>query len=231
MNQLTLLIPSYCPPTTLPELCRTFLSLGFKNIIVINDGSPQKYSVIFSQLRSMNLQVLDLPHNMGKGNALKAGFTYALAQQRDSEFFACCDDDGQHHPQDVWRVVQVALTQRHPFVLGTRTFDSETPWKSFLGNKVMSLILRLRFAISAPDSQSGLRCFRRDIVEQLLLCPGERFGFEMLSLIKLYKAGIPFYPVPIQTIYFEKNRLTRFRVWEDSRQVIQIALGLSRFKD
>ena len=231
MKDVTLIIPSFRPPPSLPALCRELIAQGFHSILLVDDGSPAGHEALWAQLHAEGVRVLHLPHNTGKGNALKVGFAHALAENPTKRFFACCDDDGQHAPCDVARVVRVALEQEHPFVLGSRTFGGQTPWKSWLGNKVMSLILRLRFSIHAPDSQSGLRCFQREVAQELLSYPGERFGFEMVSLIRLHQAGTAFHPVPIQSIYYEKNRLTRFRAVGDSFHVMRIALGLVRSKD
>ena len=76
-----ILIPALNPDKKLLAYIEELISAGFKNIIVVDDGSEKEYQVIFKTLQQYEEVVL-LRHarNFGKGRALKTGFNYFLNQ-------------------------------------------------------------------------------------------------------------------------------------------------------
>lgn len=228
MNNTLVIIPSFRPPDDLPNFCLKLQSRGFQKILVVNDGSPESYAHIFEQIRKNGIEVISERVNRGKGYAIKAGLHHALDTYPEVTYFVFCDDDGQHADFDVAKIALKAVNEKKLFTLGERNFSSNTPWKSLLGNIFTSAVLRLRFRIKAPDSQSGLRCVSREITHILLSIPDERFGFELNALISIHKANIEICTVPIETIYIDGNSRTRFHPINDSIGVIKIALGIKR---
>ena len=228
MKEVVVIIPSFCPPNGLDGLCKELQEQGFQKILVVNDGSPRAFDKIFESLQSLRINVLQTSTNNGKGHAIKTGLTYALKNYPDITHFLFCDDDGQHAVKDVTKIAQKAIDENKAFVLGQRNFTGHTPWKSLLGNTITSCVLKLRFGINAPDSQTGLRCMGREIATKLLSISEDRFGFELKALIMIHNSAIEICSVPIETIYFDGNSRTRFRPVRDSLVVIQIALGLKR---
>ena len=225
MRHVAVIIPSFCPPEGLSVLCEELKRQDFQKILVINDGSPKDYDSIFEAL---NVDLIQSDKNRGKGHAIKLGISYALKSYTDVSHFIFCDDDGQHAVRDVARVAREAVNERRMFILGQRNFPSHTPWKSLLGNVITSLILRFRYGLNAPDSQTGLRCVARELASQMLTITEERFGFELKTLIMLHQSSVEIYSVPIETIYYEGNSRTRFRPIRDSLSVLTIALGFKR---
>jgi glycosyltransferase involved in cell wall biosynthesis len=226
MKEVAVIIPSFRPPTEIHFLCENLKKNNIHNILVVNDGSPKDYDPVFHKLEVAGVDVLTSKENRGKGYAIKIGIAQAQLNYPDCTHFVFCDDDGQHAIGDVIRVAQKAVIENLTFVLGQRSFADNTPWKSLLGNRFTSTVLKLRYNIDAPDSQSGLRCISRNLCTLLLNIPENRFGFELKAIINLHESGIKLTSVPIETIYFEGNSRTRFRPIRDSLGVIQIALGL-----
>lgn len=224
MNVLVV-IPSFRPPESLPKLCADLRDLGLRDILVVNDGSPSAYDKVFNELSSDGVTVFGLPTNQGKGGALRAGLQHALDARTDWDHIVFCDDDGQHAPQDVLKVAQAAHSQRRPFVMGMRTVGDAMPWKSWLGNAFMSWLVRTKHGLDCPDTQSGLRCFSRQTSTLLLEVEAKRFGFEIVTLLRLHYEGVDPHTVPIQTIYYLRNERTRFRFIRDSAQVMALAFN------
>ena len=96
-------IPSYRPPVDFPDFVLSLKSHGLKQILVIDDGSPMAYDAIFRKIEALGVSVLRCRENLGKGGALKLGFEHVLHNFKDARHVVCCDDDGQHHPEDAQR--------------------------------------------------------------------------------------------------------------------------------
>ena len=76
--------------------------IGFRHIIVVDDGSCQETQQYFEALPA-GCAVLHLPKNGGKGGALKMGFLYFICHQWDDLGVVTVDGDGQHSPEDALR--------------------------------------------------------------------------------------------------------------------------------
>lgn len=214
------IIPSYNPPQTLPGLCLELLALGFKHVVVVNDGSPKHAESIFKEVQNAGCFMVHLEKNEGKGSALRQGIRYAVNTFPECSHFVFCDDDGQHSPTDVAKVSQQGIDQKSDFVIGVRDI-SQMPLKSYVGNQIMCLLLKYFHRLDIPDTQSGLRFITKDYASLLLTLNQERFSFELMSLLRLHQKRVSIGTCPIQTIYFEKNRSTRFMAVVDSMDVVK----------
>lgn len=74
-------IPSYEPDEKLPGLLRELKTAGFKNIVLVDDGSGAAYAHFFTDAReTYGCRVLHHAVNQGKGRALKTAFNYCLGE-------------------------------------------------------------------------------------------------------------------------------------------------------
>lgn len=225
-SSITVVIPSFCPPVTLPDLVKKLHESGFVNIIIINDGSPPEYELIFKEARKYISDYLVLDKNQGKGGALKHVFKYILKNLRQTKYVLTCDDDGQHDPVDVKHLAQARLNDTHAgsVWLGVRSFDGQVPIKSLIGNTLARYFLMAFTRKRLQDTQTGLRCLPVEVLENLTLLPDQRFDFETVSLLRLIQDKVIINELPIQTIYFVSNKATRFRMMRDSASVVKALL-------
>lgn len=161
------LIPSLEPDERLSRYVAALLEKGFEHIVVVDDGSGPDYRPIFDALAAMpGCEVARHEVNRGKGAALKTG--YALIAER---FPACsgvitADADGQHTVEDVWRLAEALTRGGRKLYLGSRDFSlPHVPKKSRYGNWITSGVFRLFYGQWLPDTQTGLRAFRREELE------------------------------------------------------------------
>ena len=76
---ITIMIPSLNPDQKLINYVRQLANEDFRGIVVINDGSSEKYDPIFNEIAVMDkCTVLTHNVNKGKGRALKTGMEYVL---------------------------------------------------------------------------------------------------------------------------------------------------------
>lgn len=72
------LIPTLNPEVKLLDYINELKNSGFKNVIIVNDGSEQNTQYIFDEIlkledRQFEVTILNHVVNLGKGRALKNG--------------------------------------------------------------------------------------------------------------------------------------------------------------
>ncbi len=227
VRKAAILIPSLEPDERLPAYIRELSMSGFGKIIVVDDGSSEAYQPIFEEVESIERTVV-LHHdvNHGKGVALKTGYRYILDQLSDVEGIITADADGQHTVPDCIRLAGKLAEGQRAVYLGSRDFNlPDIPPKSRTGNKITSTVFKLLYGVWLPDTQTGLRAFRREELPLMLNVSGERYEYEMRVLIACATAKIPLVPVTIETIYENGNEGTHFHPIRDSYRIYKVILG------
>lgn len=226
--RIPIIIPAYEPDERFIELLSILVEEDIY-IVVVDDGSGEKYRNIFDQVK----EIIDgkgvlLRHevNKGKGRALKTAFQFVLNNIPNAIGAVTADSDGQH-TKDCIKAVSASL-EEHPnsLILGVRRFDGEEiPWKSRFGNTLTLKVMKIVSGLSISDTQTGLRGIPREFMEELLNVEGERFEFETRMLLEtVNKYNIV--EVPIKTIYDSKdNHQTHFNPFLDSIKIYKILFG------
>ncbi len=228
----TAIIPTLNPTQRLTQLVEQLVCLGLTQILVVDDGSDASCDGIFEQLKqtgghNANVHVIHHDCNRGKGAAIKTALQAIGTVFPNSEGFVTVDGDGQHLPQDVYRVC--AEQHAHPgeIVIGTRDFKSEgVPLRSRAGNTFCSLYFKLDTGKHCPDTQTGLRCIPTSLISFALEVEGTRYEYEMNFLLKAVKQGIAVRYVSIATVYEDGNSESHFDTVKDS---LRIFASLARF--
>ena len=83
-------------------------------------------------------------------------------------------------------------------------------------------VFRLLCGAKISDTQTGLRAMSNALAERFLTTKGERFEYEMNMLIDCTEDKIPFFEVPIETIYIEKNVSSHFHPVRDSLKIYAV---------
>ena len=222
------IIPAYEPPESFKDYLERLCARGFCRLVVIDDGSGEKYSEFFKELSSLAaLTLISYPENKGKGHALKTAFAYCKEHFDEGCVFVTADCDGQHTEEDVERISEASAKNRGALVLGARDFSLEcVPKRSRTGNLFTRRAFSLLYGISLSDTQTGLRAFSHSLLDELLKISGDRFEYEMNMLISLHKRGVEIVECEISTVYLEKQdgteRLSHFRTFSDSMRVLGV---------
>ena len=228
IQDAAILIPALEPDEKLPAYIRQLAEHGFGKIIVVDDGSGEAYQTVFHEVESIDRTIV-LHHevNRGKGVALKTGYRYILDSVPEAAGVITADADGQHTVPDCIRLAEKLSEGERAVYLGSRDFNlPDIPPKSRSGNKIPSTVFRLFYGVWLPDTQTGLRAFRREELPFMLDVPGERYEYEMKVLIACATSGIPLIPVTIETIYENgKNEGTHFHPIRDSYRIYKVILG------
>ncbi len=229
-TKTVIIIPAYEPPRAFIDYVNELTGNGFHEVLVINDGSGDKYAEIFDTLaQNPKCKVLSYAENHGKGYALKHAFTYCKEHYDESFAFVTADCDGQHLVKDVVNVAKEALTRPEALVLGARDFSlPHVPKRSRTGNITTRRIYKFLYGLSLTDTQTGLRAFSYSLLDELLAIKGDRFEYEMSMLIVLHKKRYKIVEIPITTVYEEKpsdvEKVSHYRTFRDGSRVAAVLL-------
>ena len=222
-----ILIPSLEPDDRLPAYVARLSEQGFDRIVIVDDGSSEPYQPIFSRLEAVDgCVVLHHGVNRGKGCALKTGYAYIREHMPDADGVITADADGQHTVEDCLKLAEALKEKKRALYLGSRDFSlPDVPPKSRFGNRTTSGVFWALYGQWLPDTQTGLRAFRREELDFMIDVPGERFEYEMQVLIACARAGIPMVPITIETVYENDNAGTHFHPIRDSWRIYKVILG------
>ena len=218
------LLPVFKPGPHLSELVTALLTWLPEpdRVVIVDDGTGPAADALLAEIEALGCTVLRLPANRGKGVALKTGFRHILSRYPGSTV-VCADGDGQHSVADIRAVAERAGSGH--IVLGVRRFDRMPP-RSRLGNTVTQAMFRAATGRTVTDTQTGLRAYPADLLDQLCAVPGERFEYEMNVLLHAAATGRPIDEVPIPATYLNGNEGSHFSGLTDS---VRIYVPLLRY--
>ncbi len=235
MERIIILIPALNPLPSLIIFVEKLLQLTDK-VIVVDDGSDEKYKVIFDRLTLLdNCIVLHHLENKGKGRALKTGFQYVLHHEKTARFVMTAGAHGQHSIADLEHLAESSKVFSDGIVLGVRSFWSkEMPALGYIGNRAASMLFNLLFHKRLLDIQSGLRIIPKQELTWLIHVPGEQFNYDLNMLVAALHRQVPIYEIPIGYARLKKNTLMHYdevgRTSETLQQIWQTFLKQKKVK-
>lgn len=225
---ISVIVPSYNPDEKLVSTVRGLAEEGFKDILVVNDGSDDEHREPFAEVEKLP-QVTVISHevNKGKGRAMKSAFLYCIENRKEIAGVVTVDGDGQHRPGDVRLCCEAMLAnaERKCVALGCRDFSRpDVPPRSRMGNNITKAVFRFACGIRISDTQTGLRAIPVSLLPFMTEVEGERYEYETQMLLEMNKAGIPFEEVTIDTVYIEENASSHFHPFRDSFKIYSVIL-------
>lgn len=218
-------IPAYEPEMILSDLALKLSEAGF-NIIIVDDGSGEKFADIFKKSEQY-AKVLTHKQNLGKGCALKTAFSYISENFKDDYIVVTMDCDGQHKVSDAIKLCEEAEKNQNSLILGSRKLNGKIPLRSRFGNTCTRFAYWLSTGVKVYDTQTGLRAFNKCLMSQLIEMPGDRYEYEINMLLILARKKISMIEVPIETIYINNNSGSHFNTLRDSCRIYQEILKFS----
>ena len=104
-DNIYIVIPSLNPDKKLKKTVEGMLKIGFKHILLVDDGSDSGHKIYFPK-ENESITVLTHKTNLGKGAALKTAFNYILENIPDADGVITVDGDGQHTPEDALKCAE-----------------------------------------------------------------------------------------------------------------------------
>jgi len=204
-KKIYIVLPAYCEGTVIKSVIESIKKEGYKNIIVVDDGSSDNtYS------ESISSGVITIKHtiNRGKGAATQTGID--AAKELDADIVVTMDSDGQHNPKDISKLVKPLLEEKADVVLGSRMLGEKgMPKTRIFMNNIANFVTYIFFGIMVSDSQSGFRAYSKKAINSVYTLM-DRYEFESEMLGQIKSAKLKVTEVPIKVIYSEYS-LNKYR--------------------
>jgi glycosyltransferase involved in cell wall biosynthesis len=168
-----------------------------REIIIVDDGSTDGTRDILDGWRQdppANIQIIYHERNGGKGAALRTGFQHATG-----DILIIQDADLEYDPRDYVKLLEPLLEGRAPVIYGSRFLGGPRAAMSLshtLGNQLLTVITNLLYGTSLSDMETCYKCFRRDVIDGMVL-RSRAFEIEPELTAKILKQGYSIFEVPI----------------------------------
>ena len=163
---LTLVVPFYNPGPRLKPHIEDILKvlrasdLTFE-VIAVSDGSTDECDVGLEDF-GIELRVIRLERNAGKGNALRTGFSLGVGR-----YLGFIDGDGDIPAQALKPFIALIRQERPAMAIASKWHpDSEIegPVVRRAYSWIFQLLVRAFLQVDVTDSQAGLKMIRRDLL-------------------------------------------------------------------
>jgi Glycosyl transferase family 2 len=222
MTILSVVIPALNEEDCIQEVMARVLSVqadlrtsGIDDLelIVVDDGSMDRTPEIVAATDGVRL--IRHGRNGGYGAALKTGFAAARG-----EWVGFLDADGTYPPEYFPALCREGMAQDADIVIGSRMAGagSEMPAVRRVGNILFANLVSLVSAHRITDSASGMRVFKKAILEQLYPLPDGLNLTPVMSTRALHE-GLLMVEVPIP--YSERQGRSKLSVVRDGMRFAQ----------
>jgi glycosyltransferase involved in cell wall biosynthesis len=219
--KFSVIIPCYNEMSSIEETIRQIreaLPAGAAcQLIIVNDGSTDEtQKILQSVLPADDLHVITHNRNRGYGAALKSGIRAA-----QTEFVAITDADGTYPSERLPELVE--LCGDWDMVVGARVGEDVIYSKvraipKFFLRRWMSWIARQ----DIPDINSGMRVFRKSVVEKFFGILPDSFSFTVTITLAMLTNFHPVLYVPIA--YRKRLGRSKIRPVRDTLRFMMLIL-------
>ncbi len=176
-------------------------------VIVVDNGSTDDTAQIAARLGARVIR----EDVRGYGRAYKTGLLHA-----QGDIIVTLDGDHSYPVDSLSYLIEALIGSDVGFVSASR-FPVQNPkamsWKSYIGNKCLSLAVSVLFLRRVRDSQSGMWIFYREALENMnLVSDGMAFS-EEIKIEAMRHARIGFKEIPIN--YSNRAGEVKLRPWRD----------------
>jgi len=197
------ILPAYNEEQKIGRVIRDLFQHGFKNIVVVDDGSSDE--TVFESKKA-GAVVLSHDINRGQGAALQTGNEYAL--QNGAEIIVHFDSDGQFNVKDILAGVKKIQDENLDIIFGSRFLDNRSkipffkkyfilPISRLLNNKITKLKL--------SDVHNGFRIMHRRAAEKIIITQ-DRMAHNSEIPRQVYENNLKYKELPVEVFYFEKGQ-------------------------
>ena len=221
MTMLSVIIPAYNEEQGIAETVQRVLGVkealaqaGVEGLelLVVDDGSHDRTAQVSGSIPGVRL--IRHSRNLGYGAALKTGFSQARG-----ELIGFLDADGTYPPEYFPQLCQAALNGGD-LVIGSRMSGqaSQMPFTRRVGNHFFAALLTLVGRQRVSDSTSGMRVFKREVLERVYPLPDGLNLTPVMSPRAIHE-GIRMEEIPIP--YSERIGRSKLSVVQDGRVFLE----------
>jgi glycosyltransferase involved in cell wall biosynthesis len=222
---LSIVIPAYNEESGIAEIATRVLKIEEAliasgvdrlELLVVDDGSSDNTAVIMRDIehRHPNVRLISHETNRGYGAALKTGFGQAAG-----DLVGFLDADGTYPPEYFPALCERTFSGAE-LVIGSRMSGSKSqmPITRRIGNKFFASLLSILSGQKVTDSASGMRVFRKELLERLYPLPDGLNLTPVMSTRAIHE-GIKVVETPIP--YSERLGRSKLSVIRDGSLFLQ----------
>lgn len=195
-----IIVPAYNEESTIGRVLRGLFEQGWKEIVVINDGSTDATGETAKRERAT---VLRHAINRGQGAALETGNEYA--RRLGADVVVHFDADDQFDPADIAPAVEKLKRANLDAVLGSRFLDTRSTVPALKRYIILPLARWINFVftgVKLTDAHNGFRVLSRRALERIRITQdGMAHNSEIIAELK--EQGLRFAEHPVAVRYFE----------------------------
>lgn len=192
--ELSLVVPSFRQAPTICGDLHVLTSLvssitpSFELIVVVDGNIDRTVECLANDPRLAHVHIVELPHNRGKGAALKAGLSHA-----QGDIIGFIDAGGDIDPSCLTLMFDMMKFSNADIIVGSKRHPlSKVSYPSI--RRVYSigyqLLNRALFNLNVKDTQVGLKLFRKDVIKSILPhITIKRFAFDLELLVTAQALG------------------------------------------
>lgn len=212
-TRVSVLVPAYNEAAGIRQAVREItealeqLRWDFE-LVIVDDGSSDGTRSVAAGLvqRHPRLRIAGLPRNLGKGAALRHGFSAATG-----DYIAFLDCDLELNPRQLHTLFERLQREQADLVIGSKRHPEsrvEYPWHRRLVSTVYFWLVKWLFGLPIQDTQTGLKLFRREVLAAVLprmLVKRYAFDLELLAIAHRLGYRIAQAPVVLETKRFHRR--------------------------
>ena len=199
---VSIVTPFFNEARTLPILLERAVAAPLpsgmdREMVLVDDGSTDGSADAAAEVAARHpglVKLITLPRNRGKGAAMRAGLAAAKGH-----VILVQDADLEWDPADYVRLLAPYADPAVNVVFGSRLLgnDARCIYRHYyLGGRLLSLWTNLLFGSHITDEPTGLKSFRRSLLEGMRLT-ADGFDFDPELVARLLQSGQTIHEVPV----------------------------------
>ncbi|MEK7643433.1 MAG: glycosyltransferase [Patescibacteria group bacterium] len=188
MRRISIIVPTRNEGENVAPLVRRIhrtcelAKLNYELIFIDDHSEDETWSELKRLTRAYPIRSFRKIGARGKAQSLIEGFACAKYS-----FIAMIDADLQYPPEAIPKMVEAIEDGESDVVVANRTEHHEGALRAFVSKTFHFIFARALHGLDV-DTQSGLKVFRKEIIERITLNPAP-WAFDMEFLVKAMRAG------------------------------------------
>jgi glycosyltransferase involved in cell wall biosynthesis len=227
-DTLSVLVPAYNEERDVREalvrLVAVLDDIGLPyEVVVVSDGSTDDTVGEAERVGSPAVRVLSYEPNRGKGHAIRHAWEHCSGR-----YVAFIDADLDLHPDGIRSLLALVRDGGADAAVGSKIHpDSEVVYPRLrrFQSQVFRAIVRARFTLDVSDTQTGLKVFRREVLEAVMpLIESDGFTLDLELLVFANDDGFRIVEGPIELDYGFSSTTGARAVLDMLKEMQQVAV-------
>ncbi len=219
-GKVSVIMPAYNEENivvaAISETVRALEQIGCDHeIVVVDDGSSDDTAIAVEKVIAGydKIRFLKNGTHHGKGYALLSGFRLS-----SGDLVAFLDADLDLHPTLLGGLYDAMQNNSADVAVGSKRHPEsqvDYPWYRKIMSEVYHLLTRLFFRLPVRDTQTGIKLFKREVLEEVFPCIlVKKYAFDLELLVNACHRNYKIVEAPIQLDFQGKFGRIRFRdIW------------------